>query len=412
MMGATTHSVRQASPYKAQRGQEAPPWLESFLEMQAAERGSSANTLTAYKRDLLDLESFLREKRKGIAPRNAKLDDLRSWLESLAKKQMSPATRARKRSAVRRYYAFLTEEGVREDNPTDLLLAGRVARPLPKALSEAETKRLFAAVYAAEGEGAVRLAAILELLYATGLRISELTRLSVSAVAGAVAESPDGDSEETMILVRGKGGRDRLVPIGTKARQATSRWLELRRALLGDTADDNPWLFPSGRDPKEPMSRQRVFQLLRALAPVAGVELRKVSPHALRHAFATHLLAGGADLRVVQELLGHAAISTTQIYTKVTDRRMQEAVSQHHPLAGETELGTGLEKATGKEKSGEMTRGKSPVGKSTVGKSTVGKSATGKSTVGKSATGKSTMGKGATGKKATPVPEATKGEKG
>ena len=324
-MLAATRSVRRTA-------QEVPPWLDSFLEMQAAERGSSANTLAAYRRDLLDLEKFLQTRAQATTPRDAKLDDLRSWLESLAKKQMSPATRARKRSAVRRYYTFLTEEGVRQDNPTDLLLAGRVVRPLPKALSEAETERLFAAVYAAEGEGAVRLVAILELLYATGLRISELVRLSVSAVAGAVQE---GAGQEPMILVRGKGGRDRLVPMGEKARLATRRWLALRQELLGESADTNPWLFPSGRDPHQPMTRQRVFQLLRTLAPVAGVPLAKVSPHALRHAFATHLLAGGADLRVVQELLGHAAISTTQIYTRVTDQRMQEAVTRHHPLAKE-----------------------------------------------------------------------------
>ena len=351
------HKMQKA--YGKERRQEAPPWLDSFLEMQAAERGSSANTLAAYKRDLLDLETFLRDKRKGIAPRDASLDDLRAWLDALAKKQMTAATRARKRSAARRYYAFLAEEGLREDNPTDLLLAGRVSRPLPKALSEEETQRLFAAVYAAEGEGAVRLAAILELLYATGLRISELTRLSVSAVAGAVSDEAASDSAERMILVRGKGGRDRLVPLGDKARQATRRWLELRRALLGDLADDNPWLFPSGRDPREPMTRQRVFQLLRALAPVAGVELSKVSPHALRHAFATHLLAGGADLRVVQELLGHAAISTTQIYTKVTDKRMQEALRQHHPLADEGAIG---EQAIGGKAIGGKAIGEKAVG--------------------------------------------------
>lgn len=289
--------------------------LEAFLEMLAAERGAAANTIHAYRRDLSHAAA-------AMAP--TPLDDaepgaLDRYLESLAASGLSPRTSARRLSALRQYYQFLLTEGLRADDPTAGIEGPRLGRPLPKNLSEAEVEALLDAARAAPGRHGRRLNAIVELLYATGLRVSELANLPESALRA-----------EDAMIVRGKGGKERMVPIGRQAAAALQAYAPDRLSFA--SAKDSPWLFPStGKDGR--LTRRRVGQLLDDLAVSAGVDPAKVSPHVLRHAFATHLLAHGADLRSVQELLGHADLSTTEIYTHVLDERLKALVLEHHPLA-------------------------------------------------------------------------------
>lgn len=293
--------------------------VEPFLEMLVAEGGAAPNTVAAYRRDLEDLASFL--KRRGREPAEAAPGDLAAYLGALADAGLSPRTAARRLSALRRFYRFLVGEGRRGDDPTAALDGPRLGSALPKYLSEAEVDRLLAAARAMEGAEGIRLVALLELLYATGLRVSELVRLPVAALRGG----------RDHLIVRGKGGKDRLVPIGAAAREALAAYGEVRAGLLPAGAA-SPWLFPS-RSAEGHLTRRRVGQLLDDLARDAGIPRAKVSPHVLRHAFATHLLANGADLRSVQQLLGHSDISTTQIYTHVLDARRRALVFGHHPLA-------------------------------------------------------------------------------
>lgn len=286
--------------------------IDRFLEMMAAERGASRNTLVAYRRDLEQAAELVRGT-LGNADQAA-LRDLMAAYSSLA-----ASSAARKLSALRQFYAFLLDEGDRSDNPALDIARPATRRPLPRILSHADVERLFA-VASEEAAGdaplpaAVRLLLLLELLYGSGLRASELVSLPRRAVGGA----------REFLIVRGKGDKERLVPLSARARTALDRWLP----LVGDAS---PWLFPSG---KAHLSRVRLFQLLRDLAARAGIEPASVSPHVLRHAFATHLLEGGADLRALQTLLGHADIATTEIYTHVDSRRLVELVNRRHPLAG------------------------------------------------------------------------------
>lgn len=299
---------------------------EAFLEMLAAERGAAANTLQAYARDLDDFARHIAPTPLG----EAGVDDLRGYLGALVAQGLSPRTQARRLSALRQFHRFLLSEGVRADDPTATLDAPRQGRPLPQALTQDEVSALLDAARqgvasAPDGRArgrALRLRALVETLYASGMRVSELVELPL---AGARAQ-------ERMLLVRGKGGRERLVPLTPDAQQALADWLPARALALSARKAESRWLFP-GTDPDLPMTRQRLGQLLKALAVDAGVSPAKVKPHALRHAFATHLLAHGADLRSVQKLLGHADISTTQIYTHVLEARMRHLVEQHHPLA-------------------------------------------------------------------------------
>ncbi len=304
-----------------------PPLVESFLEMMSAERGASGNTLAAYGKDLEAYGGFLA--RRGLALEAGGRDEIGSFLAEQHRGGLSPRTTARRLSTLRQFHRFLMREGVRADDPLDGLEAPRGGRPLPKILTEAEVDRLLAAVHRMKGPEGRRLAALVELLYATGLRISELVTLPL----GAVARDPE------VLLVRGKGGRERLVPLSPAAREAVKAYRAARAAFLAGRPD-SPWLFPS-RGAAGHLTRRRVGQLLKELALEAGLAPEKVSPHVLRHAFASHLLDHGADLRSVQQMLGHADISTTQIYTHVLNERLKALVREHHPLARAAGRGTG-----------------------------------------------------------------------
>lgn len=291
-----------------------------FEEVLTAERGVSGNTLQSYANDLEDAGDFLCTKRKSSLAR-AESDDLRAYLKQLVSRGMAETTSARRLSALRQFYQFLYSEGDRQDDPTAVLDAPKRGRSLPKVLSEEEVDRLLDTARNRDGPEGARLIALLELLYATGLRVSELVSLPLAAVA----------RDPQFLIVTGKGGKERLVPLSDPARDAVTAYKDQRRAFLPKDGD-NPYLFPSSGEERH-LTRQRVGQLLKSLAAEAGIMPSKVSPHVLRHAFASHLLDHGADLRAVQQMLGHADISTTQIYTHVLTERLRTLVEQHHPLA-------------------------------------------------------------------------------
>ena len=283
--------------------------VDRFLDMMAAEAGASSNTLAAYRNDLERASEDLGGKLGSAAADSvAKLGE--RWAA------LAPSTVARRSAALRRFFGFLVDEGLRKDDPSAVLPRPTLERPLPRILDEGDVARLFeqAEERAASDEPlAVRNLALMELLYGSGLRATELVTLP----RGALREG------QPFLIVTGKGSKERLVPISTRAEAAVRRW----RVHVPKTS---LWLFPSG---KAHLSRVRLFQLVRAMAADAGIAPERISPHVLRHAFATHLLAGGADLRVLQSLLGHADIATTQIYTHVDSARLVELVNSRHPLA-------------------------------------------------------------------------------
>jgi integrase/recombinase XerD len=295
-------------------------WVEAFLEMMAVERASAKNTLTAYGKDLSDAQAFLGARKNSLAAASA--EDVEAYFNALSDRGLSPATAARRRAAVRQFYRFVLGEGWRSDDPSRRVEAPKKGRPLPKVLSREEVDRIIAAAAARDGAQGLRLGCMVELAYASGLRISELTALPLSVLA----------RDPAYLIVKGKGGKERLAPLNAAARSAVKAYLEIRKTFLpkGDAA--NPWLFPS-RGKSGRLTPRRFAQLLDEAAADAGVDPARVSPHVLRHAFATHLLEGGADLRVVQKLLGHADISTTQIYTHVAGDRLREVIETKHPLA-------------------------------------------------------------------------------
>jgi len=293
-------------------------WSEAFLEMMAAERGAARNTLTAYGRDLADAEAWLKGRRSSFAEADA--PQIEAYFADLAARGLSAATAARRRAAVRQFYQFVLGESWRSDDPSRRVAAPRQGRPLPKVLSREEVTRLIEAASAHDGRQGLRLACMVELIYASGLRVSELTALLLSALA----------QDPAYLMVRGKGGKERLVPLSGPARAAVKAYLPVRASFIKQGAA-SPWLFPS-RGAAGRLTPRRFAQLLDQAAVAAGIDADKVSPHALRHAFATHLLEGGADLRVVQTLLGHADIATTQIYTHVAQARLREVVASKHPL--------------------------------------------------------------------------------
>ncbi|NIJ42309.1 integrase/recombinase XerD [Parvibaculum indicum] len=307
---------------------EGQSYIEAFLEMLSAERGAARNTLEAYHRDLKDFAGFLAGRRRGV--HEAATEDIRAYLEALNNQGLSAATAARRLSAVRQFHSFLYADSVRTDDPCSTVEGPRRARPLPKTLAVAEVDGLLAAArQTVDGRSheeevlaykRARLVCLMEVLYATGLRVSELVGLPLSAVRG----------DQRFLTVTGKGGRERLVPLSDTARAAINDYVPLRARRLGDRV--SPWLFPS-RGRQGHLTRHRFAQLLKDLAVSAGIDPKRVSPHTLRHAFASHLLANGADLRAVQQMLGHADISTTQIYTHVLDERLKELVETKHPLA-------------------------------------------------------------------------------
>jgi integrase/recombinase XerD len=287
--------------------------VEAFLEMLAAERGAARNTLAAYAADLTDFAGFAAA--RGLAVSTADPIILQGYMAGLTRAGLSARTAARRLSALRQFHRFLLREGVREDDPTSLLDTPRLPRSLPKYLTEAEVDALMSAATARAGVQGLMARAALDILYATGLRVSELLGLRRSALTGDAA----------VLLVRGKGGKERIVPLSDAARDTAA-------AFTAACEVRNPWLFP-GRDPRQAMTRQGFALLLKLVALDAELDPMRVSPHVLRHSFASHLLARGADLRSLQLLLGHADIATTQIYTHVLAERLQRLVELHHPLA-------------------------------------------------------------------------------
>ena len=294
--------------------------IDAFLEMMSAERGAAANTIAAYGRDLGDYAGFMAA--KGVTPATVGRDVVIAYLERLSAEGLSASSSARRLSAIRQFHKFLCADGARGDDPTRIVASPKARRALPKVLSIAEVDRLLtlaeaeanAEANAAKAASSLRLYVLLELLYATGMRVSELVGLKRSAVM----------RDASFLTIIGKGNKERVVPVNDRARDAVKAYLE--------TLAPGPWLFPaSGEDGH--LSRQVFGRDLKGLAARAGIGAERVAPHVLRHAFASHLLAGGADLRVVQLLLGHADISTTQIYTHVLDEKLRTLVETHHPLA-------------------------------------------------------------------------------
>lgn len=295
-------------------------WAEAFLEMMAVERAAARNTLSAYARDLTDAGGFLAGRGRDLAAASA--EDIEAYFASLGARGLSPATAARRRAAVRQFYRFVLGEGWRADDPSRRVEAPKKGRPLPKVLSREEMDRLIAAATARDGAQGLRFGCMVELAYASGLRISELTGLTLAALA----------RDPAYLIVKGKGGKERLAPLNDAARTAVKAYLEVRPRFLPKGERANPWLFPS-RGKAGRLTPRRFAQVLDEAAAWAGIDPERVSPHVLRHAFATHLLEGGADLRVVQKLLGHADIATTQIYTHVASDRLAHVVATKHPLA-------------------------------------------------------------------------------
>lgn len=301
-------------------------WISTFLDAQAAETGASQNTLLAYGRDLKDLTAWLEHRSLDFL--TASQDDIEAYLINCDAQGLARSTRARRLSAVKQIYRFAFEEGWREDNPAIQIRGPGREKRLPKTLEVIEVDRLLEAARKTGRSKADRLrnTCLMELLYATGMRVTELVSLPVSAARG----------DPRMLLILGKGGKERMVPLSPPAREALAAWLLVRdEAEAEREAKGNPasrFLFPS-RGKSGHLTRHRFYLLIKELAVTGGVSPDKVTPHTLRHAFATHLLANGADLRAIQALLGHADIATTEIYTHVLDARLQELVLEHHPLA-------------------------------------------------------------------------------
>jgi integrase/recombinase XerD len=304
------------------------PHAEAFLEMMAASRGAARLTLVSYAKDLAHLQGFLAPRRLA----EVRAADLQRYMTRLSLAGASPATATRRRSALRQFYRFLVEDGRRADDPAALLDAPRRGRALPKLLSEAEVAALLAAARRrGDAPADRRLLALVELLYAAGLRVSELAALPLGAI----------DRSGRYLVVRGKGSKERLAPLNPEAGAALARYLEIRHVFLAKgKASAGRFVFTSDSAAGH-LTPARIAQLLKALAVEAGIDPRRLSPHVLRHAFATHLLDHGADLRAVQQMLGHADISTTQIYTHVAGERLRRIVETHHPLAAKPRVSRG-----------------------------------------------------------------------
>ncbi len=301
-------------------------WIQSFLEAQAAELDAATNTQLAYGRDLSGFSEWLASRQLHFA--NAKQDDVEGYLIESEAEGLSASTRARRLSAIKQLYRFAFEEGWRDDNPAIQIKGPGKSKSLPRTLSIDEVAALLHAARES-GKASNRNTCLMELLYATGMRVTELVTLPVSSARG----------DPSMLLVRGKGGKERLVPLSPPAREALTEYLIERDAhedlARAEGKPESRYLFPS-RGKLGHLTRHRFFTLIKEIAEKAGVAADKVTPHTLRHAFATHLLAGGADLRAIQAMLGHADVATTEIYTHVLDERLTELVMNHHPLSKKT----------------------------------------------------------------------------
>jgi integrase/recombinase XerD len=289
------------------------PKVDAFLEMLTVERGAATNTIKSYTNDLSDFAEFAAG--RGQASDAADAATCQAYMASLHGRGLAARTAARRLSALRQFHLFLLRDGIRNDDPTSQLDTPRLPRPLPKFLAETEVDALLAAAAAKPGRPGALIRSGLELLYATGMRVSELLALPRAAV----------DARAEVMIIKGKGGKERMVPLSGAAKDAAA-------ALLAATEVNSKWLFP-GRDPKQKLTRQAFFLLLKQVALEAGLDPSRVSPHVLRHSFASHMLARGADLRSLQMLLGHADISTVQIYTHVQTERLRQLVEEHHPLS-------------------------------------------------------------------------------
>ncbi len=311
---------------------ELNPLVESFLDMITAERGAALNTRQAYWRDLADVSLFL--KGKGTDLDVATTDMLKAYLKELAAKTnivgdvkttIAVRTIARRLSALRQFYRYMISEGLREDDPTSTIESPKQGRTLPKTLTEEQVSNLIKTAGAKGTAESTRLVCLLEMIYATGLRVSELVGLPLSAI----------NEDQECIIVTGKAGRERMVPLTPPAQKALNDYLAVRKIHAGgqDASTEGKWLFPSKTSDSGHLTRQRFAQLLKDLAKEAKMDNGSVSPHVLRHAFATHLLNNGADLRSVQKMLGHADIATTQIYTHILDENAKKMLEEKHPLS-------------------------------------------------------------------------------
>jgi integrase/recombinase XerD len=301
-------------------------WLGMFLETKAAEAGAAKNTLEAYARDLKDFLGWCAH--KGHEPETLRKPDIEAYLIACDAQGLAKSTRARRLSAIKQYYRFAYEERIRADNPALEISGPGRSKALPQVLSEEEVSRLLegAAEVGRRPDERLRNRCLMEMLYATGMRVSELVSLPVSAARG----------DPKFLLIVGKGGKERIVPLSPDARDLLQDWLKVRDdaedAARAKSLPPSRFLFPS-RSKAGHMTRHRFYLLIKEIAVMAGISPAKVSPHKLRHAFATHLLANGADLRAIQTLLGHADVATTEIYTHVLEKRLQDLVLNHHPMA-------------------------------------------------------------------------------
>ncbi len=293
--------------------------IDIFIEMMAAERGAAINTLAAYSRDLKQFEVFMLRQNRNIESTDA--ENIKKYLAQLKSKDRAPTTHARKLSVLKQFFQFLYMERQRLDDPSAGIEGPRTGRPLPKYLSESEVELLLDTARGQSGAYGVRMMALMEILYATGIRVSELVSLPLAAIS----------SDRKILLVKGKGKKERMVPLTAPAINSIADYLDLRKGFL-IKGTPSIYLFPS-RAKKGHITRAGFGILLKQLAGVAGIESKRVSPHVLRHSFASHMLANGADLRALQQLLGHADISTTQIYTHIQEERMRDLVLQNHPLS-------------------------------------------------------------------------------
>ena len=312
------------------------PTVDAFLDMLTTERGAALNTRQAYWRDLADVSLYLRKERNSDVNK-ATTEDLKAYLKDLSEKihtkgtnknKIAVRTVARRLSAMRQFYRFLISEGTRADDPTSTIESPKQGRTLPKTLSEDEVNQLIKTAGKAGTPESIRLVALLEILYASGLRVSELVGLPMSAL---------GEGNQ-FVTIAGKAGRERMVPLSDPAQKALQDYMDVRKRFIGTEgqANQEQWVFPSRTSDSGHLTRQRFAQLLKDLARAAEVDEDRVSPHILRHAFATHLLSRGADLRSVQKMLGHADIATTQIYTHIVGDGLKKTVKDKHPLAKKT----------------------------------------------------------------------------
>jgi integrase/recombinase XerD len=306
--------------------------IEMFLEMMMAERGAAKNTIEAYSRDLNEFHSFMA--RREVALVAATTEDIRAFFKNISSLGLTSSTVSRKLSSVRQFYKFLCTDEFIEENPTFVIEGPKQQKPLPKYLTEEEISNLFNAAYEDKSAEGVRLTALLELLYASGMRVSEIANLKSLTVPELVKLKTTNfnkhSSKGNFLIIKGKGNKERLVPLHKSAIEALEKYLQMREKFFG--GKDSQWLFPS-TSAEGHLTRQRFNQLLKELARRATIDESRVSPHVFRHSFASHLLNNGADLRTLQELLGHSDISTTQIYTHLLNNKIKKLVMEKHPLA-------------------------------------------------------------------------------